>query len=93
MNEFQEKCWSAVEGLLRNSHTPFTGPIRVEGRRETYFIVQFPHNADEIELFIYDNEAGIMINGTTWTIFESPDFDSEELLVAAFQSHVIGLIA
>lgn len=44
-------------------------------------------------MFIYDNEAGIMINGTTWTIFESPDFDSEELLVAAFQSHVIGLIA
>lgn len=92
MNKFQEKCWSGCERLLRNSTIPFTGPIRVDGKRETYFIVQFLLNANAVELFIYVNEAGVMVNSKEWTVFEAPDFESGDLLIDAYETHVAQLL-
>lgn len=92
MNAFQEKCWLRCELLLREKNTLFAGPLRVDGRRETYFIIQFSWGADAIELFIYANEAGVMVNGKDWTIFEAPDFDSDELLIAAYAQHLAELL-
>ncbi len=93
MNKFQEKCWSGCERLLSDAHMPFTGPIRIDGKRETYFIVQFLLNADAVELFVYVNEAGVMINAKDWTVFETPDFESGDLLIDAYQKHVAQLLS
>lgn len=92
MNKFQEKCWSKCERLLRDTTIPFTGPIRVDGKRETYFIVQLMANADAVELFVYVNEAGVMVNSKDWTVFEAPDFESSDLLIDAYQKHVAKLL-
>ena len=93
MNSFQKKCSQRCEQLLRQANVQFSKPIRVDGRRETYFIIQFSLNSGNVvELFIYANEAGAMIDGKEWTIFEAPDFDSEEALIAAYAEHVAGLL-
>lgn len=78
--------------MFRERNTSFVGPIRVDGRKETYFIVQFPWGADTVELFIYVNEAGVMVNGKDWTIFEAPDFDSDDLLIEAYVEHVANIL-
>lgn len=93
MNAFQEKCSRLCEQLLRKATTQFSKPIRVDGKRETYFIIQFSLNTGRVvELFIYANEAGVMIDGKEWTIFEAPDFDSEDALIAAYAAHVEKLL-
>jgi hypothetical protein len=88
MNAFQEGCWLRCERLLRETNTPFSGPTRVDGRRETYFIVQFPRSSDIVELFIYADEAGVMTNGKKWAILEAADFDTSDELIDAFVQQV-----
>jgi hypothetical protein len=66
---------------------------RGDGKRESYNIVQFVRGEDTVELFIYVNEAGIMVNANDWTIFEAPDFESEEELIEAYAQHLRTLLS
>lgn len=93
MNEFQKHCWSACKQRLDEADWEYTGPIQVDGNRETYFIVQLSQTEETIELFIYTDEAGVMIRGKEWTIFEAPDFDNENELIAAVAGHVDSLVS
>jgi len=88
MNAFQEGCWLRCERVLRETGTPFSGPTRVDGRRETYFIIQFPRRSDILELFIYADEAGVMKNGKEWTVFEATDFGKSDELIDALVQEV-----
>ena len=88
MNQFQKMCWRQCKKLLEKVRCSFTGPIPVQGKRETYVIVQFEFGSDRVELFIYVDEAGIMINGKSWRIFERADYRTEDELITAYAKHL-----
>jgi len=57
----------------------------IRGRRERYWkSAPIPLRNHRAEIFIYEDEAGVMVDGTHWMICERPDFDSEEALTEAF---------
>lgn len=93
MNDFQARCWSQCEDVLRHLKIAYEEPRRVDGKRETYFSVQLSVGGDAFELFIYSNEAGLMINSTQWTIFEAPDFDRPDQLIDAYTKYLAELLA
>jgi hypothetical protein len=57
---------------------------RIEGRRETYYKATLGGASQAVEIFVYTDEAGFMVDGRDWRIFERPDFASEEDLLENF---------
>ncbi len=56
----------------------------IEGTRETYYRAMFDRPSAALEIFVYTDEAGFMLDGRTWRVFERPDFPSEEDLLSQF---------
>jgi hypothetical protein len=53
---------------------------KVVGQKETFFQGQI----DNIDIYIYSDEAGFMINNKDWVICEKPDYSSQEELINNF---------
>ena len=85
-NDFQ---WSALQratSAVLDSGFVFLAPCaEVIGRKERYFKCVVERAGTQLEIFIYDDEAGVMRNGDDWTIFERPDYDSDEALLSSFE--------
>jgi len=93
MNTFQIKCWNSCKELLEKFSVSFEEPLRVHGKSEDYYVIKFFINENSIELFMYVNEAGIMVNENDWSIVESPDFDSDDELIDALNKNLSGLLS
>jgi len=93
MTNFPEQCIRAVnEAAVSSGLPPFEFKL-VEGRKENYWRAAPSHERPFIELYVYADEAGYMLDGKRWIIFECPDFSTEQELIQKFVSSVIGEVA
>lgn len=81
---FQVHCTAALRSMLREHGLSPEFKI-VKGREETYLKATFAFNNNQIEVYVYADEAGYFWN-STWNICERPDFDSESDLEDAVVS-------
>jgi hypothetical protein len=93
MNDFQARCWERCHDILQREGISYIGPTQIDGKRESYYLVQLEREDTTIELYIYVNEAGTMLNRKQWRIFEAPDFADEKQLIDAFVGHVQQLVS
>ncbi|MCA9582494.1 MAG: hypothetical protein KC416_11915 [Myxococcales bacterium] len=52
----------------------------MSGKNENYFVVRFSADQKSIDVYVYDDEAGILEN-EVWTSFERWDHESPGALV------------
>jgi hypothetical protein len=84
---FQERSLAECRDLLRHfsgvRHRDFE---KVVGKKEIYFKLTAEGPNHVLEIYVYQDEAGYMLDGKRWTIFEKPDYRSESDLQKAFLS-------
>ena len=88
---FQERCLEECRTLFRQIPAPRYGDFeKIVGKAETYFkaTADGPHHA--LEVYVYEDEAGYMLDGKRWTIFEKPDYRSQKELMEAFLKSLRG---
>lgn len=57
--------------------------VRTEGRNEAYYKKSVLIRTRTIEIFVYLDEAGFMIDGRHWHVYEKADFPTDEELISA----------
>jgi|SRR5215470_156176 len=85
ITEFQERCLEECRNIFTQiSALRYRDFEKIVGKRETYFkaTAEGPNHA--LEIYVYQDEAGYMLDGKRWTIFEKPDYRSESELLGAF---------
>ena len=93
METFPEKCIRTVnEAAVSFGLPPFEFKL-VEGRKENYWRATPVQGKSFIELYVYKDEAGYMLDGREWIIFERPDFSTDQELIQQFVSSVIDEVA
>lgn len=87
LTDFQKNSLQDVENLLRSIPNLECGGFQeVVGKRETYLKATAKAPRHVVELYIYEDEAGYLLEGGEWTIFEKPDYSSSVELLGAFLS-------
>ena len=56
----------------------------VVGKRETYLKATVKAPQDVLEIYLYEDEAGYLLESGEWIIFEKPDHSSSAELLNAF---------
>ncbi len=85
LTDFQKSLSQKVESLLLSIPDLEDGGFReVVGRRETYLRTTVKTLQHIIEIYIYEDEAGYLLEGGDWTIYEKPDYFSSDELVMSF---------
>jgi hypothetical protein len=59
----------------------------VEGRNENYYVVHIG-GGRPIDVYVYEDSAGVMRGGEKWNPYEAPDYKSQEELIAALKADV-----
>jgi hypothetical protein len=91
MAGFQERCLEECRNIFRQIPALQYGNFEtIVGKAETYFktTADGPHHA--LEVYVYEDEAGYMLDGKRWTILEKPDYRSEDELLQAFLKSLRG---
>lgn len=74
-----EKCKSLLIKYFKDDIS-FTQ----EGRDELYYHAKISLVDSVIDIYIYEDEAGYMLNNKDWKIFERPDYKSVDILIGEF---------
>lgn len=91
LTAFQNECRHALETLLSNRQTAASFEV-VYGNRENYVVARLAHTDEGLEVFIYEDEAGISL-GKSWYPFESVDFNSDADLIEKLSQHLEHILA
>jgi len=78
---FQKNCVLKCKKFFQEENISFE---KIIGGSETYYKAFLKVKKHTIELYVYDDEAGFMIDGQDWTIYEQPDYPSGDQLVSTF---------
>lgn len=84
LTKFQNECLKRFKSLLSEFSIVYSDYKRVKGKSEDYCYSTLNFNSQFIEVYIYEDEVGYMINKKEWSIFESPDYATKENLINAF---------
>ena len=89
MTDFQTKCIDACQRFsqvmrLELGFQEVFGKRNLFGRRERMFVGKVLRGAHSVEIFVYVDEAGFMVDDKRWFICERSDFDSDEQLINGF---------
>ena len=82
---FQEQCLKGCRDVFRQISVLRYGDFeKIAGKTETYFKATAEGRDHALEIYVYQDEAGYMLDGKRWTIFERPDYGSGNELLEAF---------
>jgi hypothetical protein len=84
MTDFQEMLIEKSKVVLESIVGQEIDFKNVIGKKESYYYTTCNIKNYSVEVYVYEEEAGFMINGNNWTICEKPDYDSEEKLLESF---------
>jgi hypothetical protein len=85
LTDFQKISLQEVENILRSTPNLECGDFQeVVGKRETYLKATAKAPRQVVEIYIYEDEAGYLLEGGEWTIFEKPDYSSSGELIETF---------
>jgi|SRR6266403_2109000 len=88
---FQERCLDGCRNIFGQISALRYGEFaKIVGKRETYFKTTAEGPSHALEVYVYQDEAGYMLDGKRWTIFEKPDYRSENELLEAFLKSLRG---
>ncbi len=76
-----QECKNLFEKFPNMEHSDFQ---EVVGKRETYLKATVKAPQHLLEVYIYEDEAGYLLEGGEWTIFEKPDYSSSGELLNTF---------
>ncbi len=93
MTAFQEKCISTLNAAREAMGKSAVEFCPVEGRAQKYLLAKVKHRDESFDIYIYEDEAGFMKNGTDWTIFERPDFSCDKKLIESFVDSVMSALS
>jgi hypothetical protein len=88
MNEFQRKLFKAITEARASAAKSSLSFSLVRGKKQDYFVAKVAGSGQSFDVYVYEDEAGCMKNGTEWTIFERPDFSDEDQLIDRFVTHL-----
>ena len=83
MNDFQRKCIEVSQGILMEKGLKPCPFQEILGKTETYLMAAFDMFDYRYEIYVYDDEAGLMVD-KDFSICEKPDFKSSQELIVAF---------
>ena len=85
MTPFQEKCIQKCKDYLE-SNTSLKNIVfdLIEGKTENYYFSKLEIGKHLLEIFIYSDEAGCMVDNNSWIICERPDYKKDDELIEAF---------
>lgn len=84
MTIFQDQLMQKSKELLYNILGQRIEFKEIKGKEEVYFKADLKLEDSYIEVYIYEDEAGYMINGKDWIACEKPDFKDQPQLIEAF---------
>lgn len=85
MNAFQRECIDATERLLSSRGVAFEVPFQeITGQHENYYKADIGAEDHLVEIYVYVDECGYMVDANEWRIFERPDFATEQELIGGF---------
>lgn len=82
--DFQKKCMQDTIILVKRITGKQIDFKKTIGRKETFYQGQI----NDVDIYIYSDEAGFMLNNKDWVICEKPDYDSQEELMKDFLSRL-----
>lgn len=91
MTNFQKKCIKEVIYTLAEYGLGEVHP-QLRGNKEKYYLISLDLGKSKIELYVYEDEAGIMLEDNRWIIFEKPDYKSDDKLINDFIVKLKGLL-
>lgn len=85
-SDFQSRCMQATKDLLASLNVAEIA-FTPDGQHETYYFAVVSIGADEIKLYVYDDEAELIVGDDVedWR-FEKWDYSNSESLIHAFIS-------
>ena len=84
MTNFQSRCIQKFRDLFEElPKVRYDQFEEIIGKRETYFKAVVKKKKKVVEIYIYKDEAGYMLE-QEWNIFEKADYASEEELLQQF---------
>jgi hypothetical protein len=83
-NTFQRQALRKIQDALSPAGDGAPNLTWEEGDGESYWRITWNTDDGTIDAYIYDDEAGIMRNGSDWTAFENPDYRSPSDLLTSF---------
>jgi len=88
---FMDRCAAMCRKALSEAGRGFSEE-EVQGNTEKYRVLR-PEGAEEVQIFIYSDGAGIMGRGDKWRPYEAPDYKSGDELIARLGRDMAELLA
>lgn len=85
ITSFQERCLEECKNIFTQIPAlRYSSFEKIVGKAEMYFKATADGLHHALEVYVYEDEAGYMLDGKRWTIFEKPDYRSGDELLQAF---------
>ncbi|HBH61356.1 MAG TPA: hypothetical protein DDX85_06390 [Nitrospiraceae bacterium] len=84
--DFSRKCIERCRRLLKEALGKETEFEKVIGKSETYDKATIDVSHYKVDIYVYEDEAGFMVDGKDWTICEVQDYSTAEELMESFIS-------
>jgi len=89
MENFSELCMQTLNDAATSAGLPPFEFRFIEGRKENYWRSTPLLGKPFIDIYVYRDEAGYMLDGKEWIIFEHPDFSTKQELIQRFVTSVV----
>ncbi|OGW51435.1 MAG: hypothetical protein A2V62_03355 [Nitrospirae bacterium RBG_19FT_COMBO_58_9] len=85
LTNFQRDALHEVQNLFASTpNLELSSFQEVVGKKETYLKATVKAAQHILEVYLYEDEAGYLLEGGEWTIFEKPDYSTSSELLGAF---------
>ena len=88
ITHFQKECIEKTKSLVQEITGKQINFVEVIGRKERFYQCQLKNDDENIDIYIYLDEAGFMLDNKEWIICEKPDYFSPEELMRDFLSRL-----
>jgi hypothetical protein len=84
--DFIRRCIERCKHFLKSSFDKEIEFEKVIGKTEIYYKAAIAVSHHKVDIYIYEDEAGFMVDEKDWTICEIQDYSTEEALIESFIS-------
>jgi hypothetical protein len=92
MTSFPERCIVDLHKEMASRRLKSVEFKLVQGKHEAYQYAKVVQKDLLVELYVYTDEAGCMLDERDWKIFEKQDFFDDNKLIRQFVAYVISVL-
>jgi hypothetical protein len=91
MTNFQHNLIEKSKPILKDISGQEIEFQEITGKKEFYFKTSLKIGKTLVDIYIYKDEAGYMLNSKDWIMFEKPDYQDENELIQSFINNLESL--